>query len=123
MEALEDEPNSTFQRQVVCEEDDSFTLSEGNLFAVEEYLQELETRVETNRVKAEKMRQRIFSLMSKLEINPEEKQLIQLNLSGHTPSIINQVPSHVIRFIRHRILTIAPAPQNSWMFVCESSRC
>lgn len=50
LEQLEGEPNTTFERNVVCEADEAFVLSASNLDAVEEYLHTLEKQVEVRKL-------------------------------------------------------------------------
>ena len=42
LEKLESEPESHFERTLVCEPDDAFILSQSNIDAAEEYLHRLE---------------------------------------------------------------------------------
>ena len=81
----DDEPDCSFQYQVTCEDEDSFTLSAANLVAVEEFRKKLEGNVEANRLKAEAMRDRIRSLVDTLRLDVKAKMAITEKWDGHSP--------------------------------------
>lgn len=92
LEHLGEEPNSQFERVIVCEEDEAFILSAHNLEEAEKYWKSLERKVEKNKEKAERMRTKIFSLLKKLNLNNDgEKEHIEQNLSGHSPADLKEV--------------------------------
>lgn len=91
LELLQEDPNSSFERQVVCEEDETFVLSSNNLMKVKNYLESLQARVDANKAKADKLRQRIEYLIEKLERDATEIQAVHANLGGHKPDDIKEV--------------------------------
>ena len=91
LEQLQEAPSTSFERLVVCEEDECFTLSAANMSSVDEYLQKLELAIEANRQKASDMRKRIDNLMDKLQIDPNEKMNLHEMLGGHSPDDLKEL--------------------------------
>lgn len=91
LEELEAEPDTTFERNVVCEDDDSFVLSASNLQALDEVHKKLERKIEENKITANDLRKTIFRLMDKLQQSELEKDRIERELCGHSPSTLSEV--------------------------------
>ena len=66
LETLEMEPEGSFERTVVCEDDASVILSEDTLARIRATLARLEEQQEANRKRAEMYRERIEAIVAKL---------------------------------------------------------
>jgi len=91
LEKLEAEPESSFERTVACEEDEAVVLSVANLDSVETFLARLEAELEKNKRHGEQMRDRILSLVDKLELGVDVKVDVADNLAGHSPTELKEV--------------------------------
>lgn len=91
MERLEAEPDSTFERTLVCENDAAFILSTQNLQMVQDMLRRLEDRMAANRDHAQRLREQIYSLIRKLGQEEAERQRVEIELGGHSPREIKEV--------------------------------
>lgn len=91
MERLEAEPDSTFERTLVCENDAAFILSTQNLQMVQDMLRRLEDRMAANRDHAQRLREQIYSLIRKLGQEEAERQRVEIELGGHSPREIKEL--------------------------------
>ncbi len=58
---------------------------------MQNYLAKLTDKLESNRKKAEEMRERMVSIIVKLELGEDEKQKVYHELNGHTPTMLQEV--------------------------------
>ena len=79
METLEVEPETAFERDVACESDNNFTLSDVNLDKADQVLRRLQEMMDKNEQEANHLRAKITALIEKLKLNPEFLPL------GHAP--------------------------------------
>lgn len=86
---LETEPNSSFERGVVCEDDEAFLLSSTNVESVERMLRDLKKQKESNIAYAENLRQKIGVLFDKLEVSGKDSFMSAHR--GFTKMIIEEV--------------------------------
>ncbi|XP_059083694.1 protein regulator of cytokinesis 1-like [Tigriopus californicus] len=91
LERLEAEPNTTFERTLVCENDAAFILSTPNLQSVKDMLRRLEERLAANRDHAQNLREKIYSLIRKLGQEEAERQRVEIELGGHSPREIKEL--------------------------------
>ncbi|XP_076120679.1 protein regulator of cytokinesis 1a isoform X1 [Alosa pseudoharengus] len=73
MEELEQEPDTSFERDVVCEDEDAFCLSTDNIAALQLLLSQLEGRKAENEALCASYRARIRELWERLQIPAEER--------------------------------------------------
>ncbi|NWS25234.1 PRC1 regulator, partial [Polioptila caerulea] len=74
MEELDHTPDTSFERDVVCEDEEAFCLSEDNIMALQNLLQQLEARRALNEAVCAELRARIAALWERLQIPEEERQ-------------------------------------------------
>ncbi|NXG22900.1 PRC1 regulator, partial [Grallaria varia] len=74
MEELDHTPDTSFERDVVCENEEVFCLSEDNIVALQNLLQQLEARRALNEAMCVELRARIVALWERLQIPQEERE-------------------------------------------------
>ncbi|NXE57964.1 PRC1 regulator, partial [Casuarius casuarius] len=74
MEELDHTPDTSFERDVVCEDEETFCLSTDNIAALQDLLQQLEARRSLNEVVCAELRSRILALWERLQIPVEERE-------------------------------------------------
>ncbi|NWV74755.1 PRC1 regulator, partial [Dasyornis broadbenti] len=74
MEELDHTPDTSFERDVVCEDEEVFSLSEDNIMALQDLLQLLESRRALNEAVCAELRARIIVLWERLQIPEEERE-------------------------------------------------
>ncbi|NWZ36882.1 PRC1 regulator, partial [Brachypodius atriceps] len=74
MEELEHTPDTSFERDVVCEDEEVFCLSKDNIVALQNLLQQLECQRALNEAVCEQLRARIIALWERLKIPQEERE-------------------------------------------------
>lgn len=90
-------PNSSFEREVFCEEEDSFLLSSENMKSLKHYHDQLETRQKENLLSAEKLRSQVESLWNRLSFPEEERQEFLARTTGFKPRTIQTLQEEVVR--------------------------
>ncbi|NXU45506.1 PRC1 regulator, partial [Drymodes brunneopygia] len=73
MEELDHTPDTSFERDVVCEDEEAFCLSTDNIAALRDLLQQLEARRALNEAVCAELRARIILLWERLKIPQEER--------------------------------------------------
>ncbi|NXV83894.1 PRC1 regulator, partial [Atlantisia rogersi] len=73
MEELDHTPDTSFEQDVVCEDEEAFCLSRENIAALHSLLQQLEARWSLNEAVCAELRSRITVLWEKLQIPEEER--------------------------------------------------
>ncbi|NWH41964.1 PRC1 regulator, partial [Chloropsis hardwickii] len=74
MEELDHTPDSSFERDVVCEDEEAFCLSKENIEALQNLLQQLEARRALNEAVCAELRARILALWERLQIPEEQRE-------------------------------------------------
>ncbi|NXL79069.1 PRC1 regulator, partial [Leptocoma aspasia] len=74
MEELDHTPDTSFEQEVVCEDEEMFCLSKDNIMALQNLLQQLEARRALNEAACTELRARILLLWERLQIPEEQKQ-------------------------------------------------
>ncbi|KAM7048588.1 protein regulator of cytokinesis 1 isoform 5-T5 [Molossus nigricans] len=82
MEELEHTPDTSFERDVVCEDEDAFCLSLENIAALQKLLQQLEMRKSQNEAVCEGLRAQIRELWDRLQIPEEEREAVAMVMTG-----------------------------------------
>lgn len=93
MEDLEQLPDSTFEKDAVCEDEDAFCLSLENINSLKVLLQQLETRKAETDALCVSVRGRIEELWEMLQI-PDEERLIQQSHAS-TKSNLNSLQAEL----------------------------
>ncbi|XP_064245673.1 protein regulator of cytokinesis 1 isoform X2 [Passer domesticus] len=82
MEELDHTPDTSFERDVVCEDEEAFCLSQDNITALQSLLQQLEARRALNEAVCTELRVRILALWERLQIPQEERESSAVHLAG-----------------------------------------
>ncbi|XP_071425030.1 protein regulator of cytokinesis 1 isoform X2 [Pithys albifrons albifrons] len=82
MEELDHTPDTSFERDVVCEGEELFCLSEDNIMALQNLLQQLEARRALNEAMCVELRARIVALWERLQIPQEEREASAVHVAG-----------------------------------------
>lgn len=75
MEELDHIPETSFEKDVVCEDEDSFCLSRDNITSLKLLLCQLEERKAENEATCESLREKIQQLWDRLQVPQEDRQL------------------------------------------------
>jgi len=96
LETLEMEPEGSFERTVVCEDDSSVILSADTISRVRTTLARLEEQQEANRKRADMYRDRIEAIVAKLNKGQEEHIDPEIqHLQGHSPAELRELKKKV----------------------------
>ncbi|XP_059679582.1 protein regulator of cytokinesis 1 isoform X1 [Gavia stellata] len=82
MEELDHTPDTSFERDVVCEDEEAFCLSEDNIAALQNLLQQLEARRSLNEAVCTELRSRIVALWERLQVPGEERESSAVHVTG-----------------------------------------
>ncbi|XP_006769662.1 PREDICTED: protein regulator of cytokinesis 1 [Myotis davidii] len=82
MEELDHTPDTSFERDVVCEDEEAFCLSLENIAALQKLLQQLEMRKSQNEAVCEGLRAQIRELWDRLQIPEEEREAVAMVMTG-----------------------------------------
>ncbi|NXX20720.1 PRC1 regulator, partial [Podargus strigoides] len=74
MEELDRTPDTSSERDVVCEDEESFCLSTDNIAALQSLLQQLEARRSLNEAVCTNLRSRISALWEQMQVPVEERE-------------------------------------------------
>ncbi|KAH0620142.1 hypothetical protein JD844_014775 [Phrynosoma platyrhinos] len=97
MEELEQSPESSFERDVVCEDEEAFCLSVENIAALKALLQQLEIRRAQKEALCEELRSRVLALWDRLQVPAEERDTFAPYLVGSGSKIMNALQLEVDR--------------------------
>ncbi|KFO96649.1 Protein regulator of cytokinesis 1, partial [Calypte anna] len=82
MEELDHTPDTSFERDVVCEDEEAFCLSLDNIAALQSLLQQLEARRSLNEAVCTELRARILALWERLQVPEEERVTSAVHMAG-----------------------------------------
>uniref|UniRef100_A0A671G7X4 Protein regulator of cytokinesis 1 n=1 Tax=Rhinolophus ferrumequinum TaxID=59479 RepID=A0A671G7X4_RHIFE len=82
MEDLDHTPDTSFERDVVCEDEDAFCLSLENIATLQKLLRQLEMRKSQNEAVCEGLRAQIRELWDRLQIPVEEREAVAMVMTG-----------------------------------------
>ncbi|XP_043536388.1 protein regulator of cytokinesis 1b isoform X2 [Chiloscyllium plagiosum] len=82
MEELDQLPDTSFERDIVCEDEDAFCLSNENIIGLKTLLQQLEVKRSQNESKCSELRNQIINLWDWLQISQEERDTFSANMVG-----------------------------------------
>ncbi|XP_075362639.1 uncharacterized protein LOC142411888 isoform X4 [Mycteria americana] len=82
MEELDHTPDTSFERDVVCEDEEAFCLSMDNIAALQNLLQQLEARRSLNEAVCTELRSRITALWERLQVPVEERESSAVHAIG-----------------------------------------
>ncbi|XP_072258850.1 protein regulator of cytokinesis 1 isoform X2 [Pyxicephalus adspersus] len=82
MEELDRLPDTSFERDVVCVEEEAFCLSKDNLEALHQLLSQLQEQIRQNKALSEELRSKILELWDRLQIPEEERNAFAVHMTG-----------------------------------------
>uniref|UniRef100_G3WAD8 Protein regulator of cytokinesis 1 n=1 Tax=Sarcophilus harrisii TaxID=9305 RepID=G3WAD8_SARHA len=97
MEELDHSPDTSFERDVVCEDEDAFCLSVENIAALQTLLRQLELQKAQNEAVCEGLRSRIRELWDRLQIPLEEREALAMYMTGSKAKIRKALQSEADR--------------------------
>ncbi|NP_001004494.1 protein regulator of cytokinesis 1a [Danio rerio] len=97
MEDLEQSPDTTFEKDAVCEDEDAFCLSVENISSLKVLLRQLETRKAESEALSVSIQARIEELWEMLEIPLEERDGLMLHTHSSTKSRLNALQAEFQR--------------------------
>ncbi|XP_038046048.1 protein regulator of cytokinesis 1-like isoform X2 [Patiria miniata] len=128
LEDLEQGPNTSFERDIVCEEEDCFLLSKENMEALRVLHEELEFKQRENQGIADHLREQIASLWNRLLFPAEERDEYLASHRGHKPSDIKVLRQELARLEELKIQNLKRVTEASreeialWWDKCYYSR-
>ncbi|XP_073509301.1 protein regulator of cytokinesis 1 isoform X4 [Phyllobates terribilis] len=97
MEELDHLPDTSFERDVVCEEEEAFCLSKENLAALHQLLFQLEEQIQQNNSLCEELRAKIVELWERLQIPEGEREAFSVHMTGSKGKTIKALQDEVDR--------------------------
>ncbi|XP_029411774.1 protein regulator of cytokinesis 1 isoform X2 [Nannospalax galili] len=97
MEELEHTPDTSFERDVVCEDESAFCLSLENIATLQKLLQQLEVKKSQNEAECEGLRAQIRELWDRLQMPKEERDSTAINMTGSKAKVRNALQLEVDR--------------------------
>ncbi|XP_069840326.1 protein regulator of cytokinesis 1 isoform X2 [Dendropsophus ebraccatus] len=97
MEELDRLPDTSFERDVVCEEEEAFCLSKDNLAALHQLLFQLEEQIRQNKALCEELRAKVKELWDRLQIPEEEREALAVHMSESKGKNIQALQEEVDR--------------------------
>ncbi|XP_029960739.1 protein regulator of cytokinesis 1b isoform X2 [Salarias fasciatus] len=97
MEELDHTPDTTFEKDVVCEDEDNFCLSRDNITALKLLLCQLEERKAENEAACETHREKIQQLWDRLQVPEEERQAFDEHMVSSKKRNLQALQSEVHR--------------------------
>ncbi|XP_044139154.1 protein regulator of cytokinesis 1 isoform X2 [Bufo gargarizans] len=97
MEELDRLPDTSFERDVVCEEEEAFCLSKDNLAALHQLLFQFEEQITQNKSLCEELRAKIYELWNRLQVPEEEREAFAVHMTGSKGKTIKALQEEVDR--------------------------
>ncbi|XP_041510131.1 protein regulator of cytokinesis 1 isoform X2 [Microtus oregoni] len=97
MEELEHTPDTSFEKDVVCEDESAFCLSLENIATLQKLLQQLEIKKSKNEAECEGLRAQIRELWDRLQIPEEEREPVASIMTGSKAKVRNALQLEVDR--------------------------
>ncbi|XP_054433575.1 protein regulator of cytokinesis 1 isoform X1 [Pteronotus mesoamericanus] len=97
MEELDHTPDTSFERDVVCEDEDAFCLSLENIATLQKLLQQLEMQKSQSEAVCEGLRAQIRELWDRLQIPAEEREALATVMTGSKAKVKKMLQSEVDR--------------------------
>ncbi|XP_006867199.1 PREDICTED: protein regulator of cytokinesis 1 [Chrysochloris asiatica] len=106
MEELDHTPDTSFERDVVCEDEDAFCLSLENITALQKLLRQLEMRKSQNEAMCEGLRAQIRELWDRLQIPAEEREAVATIMTGSKAKVKKALQLEVDRLEELKMLNM-----------------
>ncbi|KAG7481765.1 hypothetical protein JOB18_004206 [Solea senegalensis] len=106
MEELDHIPETSFEKDVVCEDEDSFCLSRDNITALKLLLCQLDERKVENQAKCETHREKIQQLWDRLQVPQEERSVFNEHMVMSKKRNLEALQAEVQRLEELKLLNI-----------------
>ncbi|XP_041849190.1 protein regulator of cytokinesis 1b isoform X4 [Melanotaenia boesemani] len=106
MEELDHIPETSFEKDVVCEDEDSFCLSRDNITALKLLLCQLEERKAENEAMCESQREKIQQLWNRLQVPQEEREAFNQHMVTSKKRNLEALRAEVQRLEELKLLNI-----------------
>ncbi|XP_037548134.1 protein regulator of cytokinesis 1b [Nematolebias whitei] len=106
MEELDRIPESSFEKDVVCEDEDSFCLSRDNITALRLLLCQLQEVKAENELTCESLRERIQQLWDRLQVSQEERKALNEHLVSSRKKNLEALQAEVERLETLKVLNL-----------------
>nr|XP_014340378.1 PREDICTED: protein regulator of cytokinesis 1 isoform X3 [Latimeria chalumnae] len=97
MEELDYTPDTSFERDVVCEDEAAFCLSTDNIAALKQLLHQLEVQKSQKEAMCSLLRNKITELWERLQVPQEERDAFRVHMRGTKPQTIQALEAEVTR--------------------------
>ncbi|XP_064601392.1 uncharacterized protein LOC135467550 [Liolophura sinensis] len=94
---LEKDPDTSFEREVVCERDESFILSPENIIAVQELQTELQTEQREIMSRVEGLKNQVETLWERLALPQEERDAFLVANTGYKHTVVKNMRLEIAR--------------------------
>lgn len=106
MEELDHIPETSFEKDVVCEDEDSFCLSRDNITALKLLLCQLEERKAENQAICESLREKMQQLWTRLQVPQEEREAFNQHMVASRKRNLEALQAEVQRLEELKLLNI-----------------
>ncbi|XP_026234963.1 protein regulator of cytokinesis 1b isoform X2 [Anabas testudineus] len=106
MEELDHIPETSFEKDVVCEDEDSFCLSRDNITSLKLLLCQLEERKAENEALCESHREKIQQLWDRLQVPQEEREVFNEHMVTSKKRNLDALQAEVKRLEELKLLNI-----------------
>ncbi|XP_041369390.1 protein regulator of cytokinesis 1-like isoform X2 [Gigantopelta aegis] len=94
---LECNPDTSFEREIICEDDDSFVLSAENMMALKNLYEELENKNDSLKEATLSLWSDLFALWNRLDVPEEEREAFKVGKDGHKPAVLEALRAEIAR--------------------------
>ncbi|KAM9367032.1 protein regulator of cytokinesis 1b [Symphorus nematophorus] len=106
MEELEHIPETSFEKDVVCEDEDSFCLSRDNITSLKLLICQLEERKAENEAMCESYREKMQQLWDRLQVPQEEREAFNVHMVTSKKRNLEALQAEVQRLEELKLLNI-----------------
>ncbi|XP_034536503.1 protein regulator of cytokinesis 1b isoform X2 [Notolabrus celidotus] len=106
MEELDHIPETSFEKDIVCEDEDSFCLSRDNITSLKLLLCQLEERKAENEARCESHREKIQKLWDRLQVPQEEREAFNDHMVSSRKRNLEALRAEVQRLEELKLLNI-----------------
>ncbi|XP_030045524.1 protein regulator of cytokinesis 1 isoform X2 [Microcaecilia unicolor] len=111
MEELDHLPDTSFERDVVSEDEEAICLSTENIAALKQLLHQLEEQKSKNEAICTELRSKITALWDRLQIPDEDRDAITIHMTGSKPTTIKALQTELERLDELKLQNIKQVVQ------------
>uniref|UniRef100_A0A4W3IGC9 Protein regulator of cytokinesis 1b n=2 Tax=Callorhinchus milii TaxID=7868 RepID=A0A4W3IGC9_CALMI len=97
MDELDQLPETSFEKDVICEDEEAFCLSNENILGLNTLLQQLEIRRAQNEAKSSELRDQIVNLWNRLQFSQEERDVFAVHMTGSRATTMRALQTELVR--------------------------